>query len=535
MTEEQIPEGISAENAAQENATAPSPEASEAPKPESGYAPYEPYQPYQAYQPQPVQEEREDLFAEQDMRQPMQNSGYGYQQPRPLPPQQYAPNYYQEYQQPQYSNPYRGLYGGQPQYYNSQPNAGQQYRQPQQAMTPPPQYNGGVYDAPRPAEIPAMPQDPEIAEKKKSKAGFIVIAILSVLIVCGVMVMIALGSDGKESSSESGERITVNINVAPKPSSDPLDYQDESIGLYTTTGAVKHVLPSIVSLYGYSSTSITPSCRASGIIISDDGYIITNSHAVDDIKRVKVRLSDEKEYEAEIIGMDTRTDLAVLKIEAEGLVPAVIGSSGELEQGEQVIAIGNAGGFNNTVTVGYVSHPARELKSYTGYPVTYVQTDAAINFGNSGGPLINLYGQVVGIVNSKYSGTDGFENLGFAIASDFAAPICEDIIADGYVKGRPKIGIMYTLVTVERAQELDVEAGLLIGEIDEDCDIANTELRPDDIITEIDGIKMLTSENLKTFQNTHKAGDLVTAKVYRKSITGEVTQFEITFRLEEDK
>ena len=215
-------------------------------------------------------------------------------------------------------------------------------------------------------------------------------------------------------------------------------------------------------------------------------------------------------------------------------MPAVIGSSSDMLQGEEVIAIGNAGGFNDTVTVGNVSYVDREIKSYTGYPIKCIQTDAALNFGNSGGALVNLYGQVIGVVVSKYSST-GSENIGFAISSDFAVPIIEDIIEKGYVTGRARIGIMYNFISPDTAEKMDVKPGLLVAEISEDCDVHNTELQVDDIITEIDGIQMITENSVKEFQNTHKAGETVTAKVYRLGFNGESEEFEITFKLEEQK
>ena len=302
----------------------------------------------------------------------------------------------------------------------------------------------------------------------------------------------------------------------------------------TPAGAANQVLPSIVNLYGYTTTTVQPYNEASGIIISEDGYIITNAHATVDITRFKAKLNDEREFEAKLIGADTRTDLAVLKIEAEGLVPAVIGSSSDMVQGEEVIAIGNAGGFNDTVTVGNVSYVDREIKSYTGYPIKCIQTDAALNFGNSGGALVNLYGQVVGIVVSKYSST-GSENIGFAISTDFAVPIIEDIMEKGYVTGRARIGIIYKFISPDRAEALEVKPGLLVAEIAEECDVSKTDLQIDDIITEIDGIQMITENSVKEFQNSHKAGEVVTAKVYRPGFDGDAQEFEITFTLEEQK
>ena len=384
--------------------------------------------------------------------------------------------------------------------------------------------------------VPPVSDIPQKEMKKSSKAWLIIAIICLVALLAIVMLLLAAGhkNDDKEiAGTPSGSGVTVNINVAPHPADDSL-YADKETGLFTTVGAAEQVLPSIVNLYGYTDTSIAAYNEASGIIISEDGYIITNAHAVEDIKRFKAKLHDEREFEATVVGIDTRTDLAVLKIEADDLEPAVIGSSDDMKQGEQVIAIGNAGGFNDTVTVGYVSYVNREIQSYTNYPITCIQTDAALNFGNSGGALVNLYGQVVGIVVSKYSST-GSENIGFAIASDFAVPIAEDLIEKGYVSDRPRIGIMYSLITPEYAAQLDVKPGMLISEISPDCDVANTDLQKDDIITELNGKQILTAQDVKDFQNTAKAGDKVTAKVYRKTITGEVTEFEIEFTLEQDK
>lgn len=384
--------------------------------------------------------------------------------------------------------------------------------------------------------VPPVSDIPQKEMKKSSKAWLIIAIICLVALLAIVMLLLAAGhkNDDKEiAGTPSGSGVTVNINVAPHPADDSL-YADKETGLFTTVGAAEQVLPSIVNLYGYTDTSIAAYNEASGIIISEDGYIITNAHAVEDIKRFKAKLHDEREFEATVVGIDTRTDLAVLKIEADDLVPAVIGSSDDMKQGEQVVAIGNAGGFNDTVTVGYVSYVNREIQSYTNYPITCIQTDAALNFGNSGGALVNLYGQVVGIVVSKYSST-GSENIGFAIASDFAVPIAEDLIEKGYVSDRPRIGIMYSLITPEYAAQLDVKPGMLISEISPDCDVANTDLQKDDIITELNGKQILTAQDVKNFQNTAKAGDKVTAKVYRKTITGEVTEFEIEFTLEQDK
>ncbi len=451
-----------------------------------------------------------------------------------------------QYVQPQI--PYQGVPSqGNMQYrqmYSSHQQGVPRYRE----YTPPPQNNQGMYGynpapAPAPAysgaEIPSVSDIPQTELKKSSKAWIIALIIGVILLLAGIMIILAMSNseDGGSASSgltaSSGSGVEVNINVQPKPVENEEYYQNKETGLLTTVGAANTVLPSIVNIYGYTDTVLAPYNEASGVIISEDGYIITNAHAVEDVRRVKIRLSDDSEYEARIVGIDTKTDLAVLKTDAEGLTPAVLGDASMLMQGEQVIAIGNASGYNNTVTVGYVSHTDREIKSYTGYNIRCVQTDAVLNFGNSGGALINLYGQVVGIVTSKYSST-GNENVGFAIRTDFAVPIAEDIIENGFVTGRPRVGVIYQLITAEIAAQLEVKPGMLINEIAPECDIANTGLQKDDIITELDGTQILTDADIKNFQESHSPGDSVTAKVYRKSITGEVTEFEITFRLEEN-
>lgn len=484
------------------------------------------------------------------------------------------PNYYQPYQQtvtgaaPAADNAYRQMYSGA----NSasvygypaggqQQNSAAQYAQTgaandsmQNNAVPPygsapsygnnAQYGGGMPPYNYPPEVGAVPA-PEDGKKKGSAVWVIIVMVIVLLMFTSVMLLLAFshegdGADGggltlsDNGSETSSGGVTVNINVEPKPVENEEFYQNKETGLLTPAGAANQVLPSIVNLYGYQGTILQPYNEASGIIISEDGYIITNAHAVEDVERFKAKLNDEREFEAKLIGSDTRTDLAVLKIEADGLVPAVIGSSSDMLQGEEVIAIGNAGGFNDTVTVGNVSYVDREIKSYTGYPIKCIQTDAALNFGNSGGALVNLYGQVIGVVVSKYSST-GSENIGFAISSDFAVPIIEDIIEKGYVTGRARIGIMYNFISPDTAENMDVKPGLLVAEISEDCDVYNTELQVDDIITEIDGIQMITENSVKEFQNTHKAGETVTAKVYRLGFNGESEEFEITFKLEEQK
>lgn len=452
-----------------------------------------------------------------------------------------AQPYYQP-QQPMYMGQinngndmnYKNMYGaayGQPVRYPQQPQFQQGYAQQgyvqQGGYIPNRQY------ASQPAPVSAMPTQ---GGEKKASPALMIIIILGVIALLGITAVLLFtqdtSSDGSSSAS-GGSGVTVNINVQPRPAGDDALYQNKETGLLTVAGVADYTLPSIVNLYGYSETTAIADNGASGVIISEDGYIITNAHAVEEAKYVKARLFDKREFEAEIIGFDSKTDLAVLKIEADELTPAVLGNTEELIQGEQVVAIGNAGGYNDTVTSGYVSYINREIDSYTGFPIKCIQTDTAVIFGNSGGALVNMYGQVVGIVTSRYG--NAADSVGFAIATDFAVPIVEDIIEKGYIGGRPRVGVMYTLMTPEMADAYEVKTGMLISSIAEECDIANTELEVGDIITELDGRQILTTNDIIKFQTEHKPGDVVTAKVYRKSVTEEVTEFEISFKLEEDK
>ena len=210
-------------------------------------------------------------------------------------------------------------------------------------------------------------------------------------------------------------------------------------GKLSTEEAAQKVIPSVVCIQAYSNTNgylgtSSETGEGSGIIASSDGYIITNAHVIEGASALKVILSDGTSYEATVVGSDTATDLALIKIDATGLQAAEFGSSEDLQVGEQVIAIGNPGGiqFNSSVTVGYVSALNRSI-TYNGYDMECIQTDAAINPGNSGGALVNMYGQVIGINSAKITAT-GYEGLGFAIPINTVQPIINNLKQYGYVK-----------------------------------------------------------------------------------------------------
>ena len=266
----------------------------------------------------------------------------------------------------------------------------------------------------------------------------------------------------------------------------------------------------------------------SGIIISTDGYIITNNHIIsEDIKdcdvTVKKTLADgtveEKKYKAALIGTDERTDLAVIKIDAENLTAAKLGDSDKLSLGDDIVIIGNPVlidgevlTLDTSVSKGVVSGLNREI-SATGKGLTSIQTDASINGGNSGGAMFNAYGEVVGIVDFKIVTTD-VENLGFGITINEAKKVVDDLISRGYVSGRPMLGIMYQNVTQSVAYYNGMTPGLYVTEVKSEYPVAKSGLVAGDTIVEIDGKSVLTND-ISTILASKKPGDVITLVVVR--------------------
>jgi serine protease Do len=288
--------------------------------------------------------------------------------------------------------------------------------------------------------------------------------------------------------------------------------------------------------YGMGNSSKTATGTGTGVIISEDGYIVTNAHVIYDSEygcglstNITVLLSDDSEYDAEVIGYDTDYDLAVLKIKETGLTAAEFGNSDALRLGESVIAIGNPLGFDlkNTVTSGIISGLDRKI-SINDQSMNLIQTDAAINSGNSGGPLINKYGQVIGINSSKmsssYSGAS-IDNIGFAIPSNEAARIVKDLIDHGYVTGKPQLGINYENVTESDSYRYNIPVGVYVTSVEEGSAAEKAGLRSGDVITAIDGTEIKTGEELTAQKNLHSAGDTVSITFTRSgsSKTVELT------------
>lgn len=330
-----------------------------------------------------------------------------------------------------------------------------------------------------------------------------------------------------------------------KPASDDKVLDKDKSGKYTTEGVADVVRPSIVEIYTYTDESTKERIGSgSGIILSDDGYIVTNAHVLSSEGYHIIKTSNDKQYNAKIIGRDVKTDIAVVKIEASNLTAATLGDSDELIVGEQVMAIGNPAGLSGTVTDGIVSAVNRKVKGdSTGFEMNCIQTNADISPGNSGGALVNMYGQVVGITSSKYV-SSSYEGLGFAITINEAMPIIEELIDTGYVSGRFRIGI--TFVGTEDGknrenieQELKVKLpedfkGIYITDISEDSSIAKTDLKTGDFIVEVAGVPIKNYDELYAVVKEFDVGEKIKAKCVHFDDKNEKKEYEIEFELMSD-
>ena len=240
------------------------------------------------------------------------------------------------------------------------------------------------------------------------------------------------------------------------------------------------------------------------------------------------------EYEAKVVGQDPATDIAVIKIQAQGLQAAEFGDSTQVNAGEEVVAIGSPAGYYGTVTKGIVSGVNRRIRlENSSIIMNCIQIDAAINPGNSGGALFNMWGQVIGITSSKLASSD-YEGIGFAVSIDEAKPVIEELMEKGYVAGRVKIGVTYYAVSDTTAEIYGIKPGICIVSINPDCDVANTDLAEGDIITEIDGKSTAGEVDIASLFSGKQAGDEVVCKVYRKTDSGDEREFEIKFKLMAD-
>ncbi len=414
--------------------------------------------------------------------------------------------------------------------------------------------------------------DPNETQKKSGKGGKTFLKIIAGLAAVAIVSVSSIelyktfgnkDSDGWSSVSEQNSSSSAEDKIAEKDTfnkeSSEGDGQHGSDASWINLAAredalsipdiVDKALPSVVGIsamfeytekfnywgfYQYDGATQMVPGTGTGIVMNKDGYIITNAHCIYDSTNgcgkavsVNVVMGDEEatEYEAEIVGYDLETDLAVLKIEADNLVPAEFGDSNELRVGELVVAIGNPLGFElfGTTTCGIVSALNREV-TINEKDMTLIQTDTSINSGNSGGPLLNSYGQVIGInsakISSNYaSSSASVEGLAFAIPITDASEIINDLINYGYVVGRPQLGITSTDVGEEMAQRFNMPQGVYVIAVSEGSAAELAGLRQGDIITEIQGIAVTSTDELNSVKEEYDAGDTITLKVVRSGET----------------
>lgn len=361
-------------------------------------------------------------------------------------------------------------------------------------------------------------------------------------------------SDKSVSASEEAEPSEPGKKSNASASAEKINYiaaQQKDGIVITTEEIVEKMLPTVVGIessftsqssansfgFGYGFGGGTPSqskATGTGVVITKDGYIVTNAHVIYDTQygsgladSISVLMNDEKSYDAEVIGYDTDCDLAVLKIDADNLTAAELGDSDNLRLGESVIAIGNPLGFElmNTVTKGIVSGKNRRI-TINDKSMNLIQTDAAINSGNSGGPLIDMNGKVIGINSSKmsssYSATS-IEGIGFAIPSNEVSKIVEDLMKYGYVTGKPQFGISAQDVTETISNMYNLPLGAYITAVEEGSAADEAGLIAGDVITGADGETITTVEELNIIKNKHTAGDEIEITYVRNGKTQNAT------------
>lgn len=397
---------------------------------------------------------------------------------------------------------------------------------------------------------------PKPPKKKSSGKGFkVFLGIIAAVLGCCVIALAAFGimsfvdgfhktpADSNHGSYSQSQQESQSKNETPPLSLQGKPDSGEAVvstdGKLSATEIYKQVSPSVVGVVVYQySQSFEPIGEGSGIIISADGYILTNAHVVKGAEAIRVVLYNEQEYDARLIGSDEQTDIAVLKIDETNLTAAELGDSAEIEVGETVYAIGNPGGIalQSSFTNGIVSGLNRVITTQdSSYAMNVIQTNAAINPGNSGGALVNEYGQVIGITSSKLADVD-YEGIGFAIPTATAIPIVQEVIEHGYVSGRAMLGITGKSIDSVEARYYNVPLGVQIVSINENGAFAGTEAATGDIITRFGSTEITSMEDLQACLAESTPGDTVEVTLYRYSATKNNDRtFTVTVTLIENK
>ncbi len=434
---------------------------------------------------------------------------------------------------------------------------------PQPAPEPTP-----IYTQPAPAYTNEYTYNPEPSTKKESKGGKVALGVIASVLGAFIVVVLTLSvytavlrNNGVDLSAmtNSGdqEQLPDWSDGRPDYSPDGVGRQDEdnNDAAQSTQGSeadepsqpvvnrdfptleqlaapedamsipdiYEKVSPSVV---GISSASKTNIATGTGIIMSTDGYIVTNAHVINGAQAVSVLLHDGTDHEAEIIGYDTQSDLAVLKIDPTDLdlIACEFGISNDLRTGELVVAIGNPLGFDlyGSITSGIISGQSRAV-TIEDREMVLLQTSAAINAGNSGGPLIDAYGRVIGINSAKISETAG-EGIGFAIPIDDALPVINDLMQYGYVPSRPMLGISGEDINAIMSMFYKLPQGVYVREITPGSGAEKAGIQIDDIIIGADGETVTSMDDLNKYKRRHSAGETMTITVYRN---GEAIDLQV--------
>lgn len=359
------------------------------------------------------------------------------------------------------------------------------------------------------------------SKKKKEKVTYIAIALISAIVASGVSTGLLLGFGAAGPSASGKPSITYYSREAGDPAQ-LLGSQAEDRQKLSDEDIAQQVGPAVVGIVNkgtFFQQEIDQS-SGSGIILNGDGYIATNNHVIENASNLVVILSDGTQYDAKVIGTDPRTDLAVIKIEPnQELTYAVLGDSSQLRTGENAIAIGNPLGmeFAGTVTKGVISALNRTI-TVENKQLTLIQTDAAINPGNSGGALVNAYGEVIGINTVKIS-SEATEGLGFAIPINEAKPILDDLILNGYVQGRPLIGISGRAITEQIHQVYGYPLGVYVVEVSPFSGAERAGIQPGDVIVKVEGKDIRSVEEINEIRDTRTVGDVLSMELNRRGET----------------
>ena len=413
-------------------------------------------------------------------------------------------------------------------------NTANQYNDPQpepETAYTAPQTDNGAGGATPPVH-PVQPQDAQPPKKKKKFNGKRVARSAVALVLAAAMGF----AGGFVGAKFGGSGKVVIQQVAPSSTADSASGSDSSITAASSSGSsltteqvADLVSPSVVvitteqvvySQWSWYGQNQVESGAGSGVIISSDGYILTCAHVVDGASTITVTIGD-KDYTATLVGEDTTSDIAVIKIDADGLTPATVGNSDSLKVGQSVMAVGNPlGELGGTVTGGMISALNRSVTiqgSSSVNTMSLIQMDASVSPGNSGGGLFNMNGELVGIVNAKSSSSDA-EGLGFAIPINDAIKVAQELLENGSVTGRPYLGITYLAVTdAQTASQLGVNAyGVYVVEVVKGGPAEKAGLQAGDRIVSVDGTEIASKDDLGTLMQKHTAGDTLSITIARE-------------------